>query len=173
MRDKGASRLTERQEQFTELYERYRLRWVRLAYAVCGDRRLAEDAVGEAVARVWPRFRDGRVDDAVLYLRRAIVNEAMGQGRRRGVAARALARRPPSAPEAPVEEFVEHQQLIMQGLARLPAAQRAAIALRFLDDLSEVETAKTLDVSVGTVKSRVHRGLHALREGLEEVGADG
>ena len=155
------------------MYQRHRLRWVRLAYAICGDLRCAEDAVGDAVARVWPRFRDGRIDDVVLYLRRAIVNEAMGQGRRRGMAERAHSRRLPGAWEPSVAELVEHQQLVMQSLAGLPAGQRAAIALRFLEDLSEAETAATLDVSVGTVKSRVHRALHALRGGLEEVGADG
>jgi RNA polymerase sigma factor (sigma-70 family) len=149
------------------------VRWTRLAYAVAGDTRHAEDAVADAVARVWPRFRDGRVDDVGAYMRRAVVNEAISQSRRRGAGARALALRPPPDPEPRIEELVEQHQLVMRGLRTLPAGQRAAIALRYLEGLSELETAATLEISVGTVKSRVHRGLHALREGLEEVGADG
>jgi RNA polymerase sigma-70 factor (sigma-E family) len=155
------------------VYRRDRVRWVRLAYAVSGDRRQAEDAVAEAVARVWPRFRDGRVDDVATYVRRAVVNEAISQGRRRSTGARALNRQPPPPPSPLIDESVEHHHLVLQGLLALPVGQRAAIVLRFLEDLTEAQTAATLDVSVGTVKSRVHRGLHALRQGLEEVAADG
>jgi RNA polymerase sigma factor (sigma-70 family) len=165
--------LPAQQAAFTEVYRRDRTRLVRLAYTICGEQRQAEDAVAEAVARVWPRFRDGRIADAAVYLRRAVVNEAVSQGRRRTAGLRALARERPQGFIPAVDELVEHQQLVLQGLLRLPAAQRAAIALRFLEGLSEAETAATLDVSLGTVKSRVHRGLAALRQGLEEVGADG
>ena len=165
--------MADRQAEFAEVYRRDRHRWVRIAYAVSGHRRNAEDAVAEAVARVWPRFRAGRVDDLSLYMRRAVVNEALSEGRRRGAAARASGRAQPVTPRAAVDEVVEDQWLVVDGLMRLPAGQRAVIALRFLDDLSEAATAATLDLSVGTVKSRAHRGLQALRALLEEVASDG
>lgn len=155
------------------MYRQHRDRWVRLAYAVAGHRRHAEDAVAEAVAQVWPRYRDGRVDDVARYVTRSVVNEAMAQGRRLGVGARALARRSPAPDGRAVDDAVEHHQLVVDGLFRLPPGQRAAIALRFLDDLSEAETASMLGVSVGTVKSRVHRGLRTLRALMEEVVAGG
>lgn len=155
------------------MYRRNRHRWVRLAYAIGGHRCHCEDVVAEAVAKVWPHFLEGRVDDVTLYMRRAVINEAMGQGRRQDMRARILARRAAPPMQAAVEESVEHHQLLVDGLFRLPADQRAVIALRFLEDLSEAETASVLGVRVGTVKSRVHRGLQALRQVLEGVGVDG
>lgn len=155
------------------MYERCRLGWVRLATVVSGDVARAEDAVADAVARVWPKYRDGRVHELEPYMRRAVVNESLGQGRRRGLADRALRRHGPPPCDMVTDEDVEHHQLLIQSLRRLSPDQRAAIALRYLVDLSEAETAATLDVTVGTVKSRVHRGLHALRGILEEVGTDG
>lgn len=170
--DEGA-RVSDRQEEFTQVYRRDGLRWVRLAYAVAGNQRHAEDAVAEAAARVWPRFRDGKIDDVASYMGRAVVNEALAHGRRHAVRERLFARRMSQPREPAVEEAVEHHQLVLGGLMRLPPNQRAAIALRFLEDLSEAETASALGVSPGTVKSRVHRGLQALREVLQEVSADG
>jgi DNA-directed RNA polymerase specialized sigma24 family protein len=52
---------------------------------------------------------------------------------------------------------------VRRALARLPAAQRAVLVLRFFDDRSELETAAMLRCSVGTVKSRASRALNALR----------
>ncbi len=53
---------------------------------------------------------------------------------------------------------------LIVALRRLPARQRAVIVLRYLDDLSEAETAEALGCSVGTVKSTCSRGLSRLRE---------
>src|SRR5258708_38863821 len=55
---------------------------LRLAYAVSGDRSAAEDIVAEAVVHVWVRWRRDDIDDLRAYLRRAVVNEAIGRGRR-------------------------------------------------------------------------------------------
>jgi RNA polymerase sigma factor (sigma-70 family) len=53
----------------------------------------------------------------------------------------------------------------------LPPRQRAAVALRYYEDLTEAQTAEILGCSVGTVKSQVHRALATLRTKLEEVPA--
>lgn len=53
---------------------------------------------------------------------------------------------------------------LIEALRRLPARQRAVIVLRYLDDLSEAETAEVLGCSVGNVKSTCSRGLSRLRE---------
>ena len=55
----------------------------------------------------------------------------------------------------------------MAALDALPHAQRAVIVLRYGLQLSEAETATTLDIPIGTVKSRVTRGLARLREVLD------
>jgi RNA polymerase sigma factor (sigma-70 family) len=51
-------------------------------------------------------------------------------------------------------------------MTSLPPKQRAVVALRYLEDLSEAETASLLDISVGTVKAHASRGLDRLREVL-------
>ena len=56
---------------------------------------------------------------------------------------------------------------LMAALQILPARQRAAVVLRYFNDLSEAETAKALGCSVGTVKSQTARGLARMRERLE------
>jgi RNA polymerase sigma factor (sigma-70 family) len=57
-------------------------------------------------------------------------------------------------------------------LLALPVEQRAVIALRYLTDLTEAQTAATLDIPIGTVKSRVSRGLEQLRARLSEGDGD-
>lgn len=57
---------------------------------------------------------------------------------------------------------------LVEGLRRLPRRQREVVALRYLADVSEAETARLLGCSTGTVKTHAHRGLAALRLGLEE-----
>ena len=52
-------------------------------------------------------------------------------------------------------------------LNRLPYRQRAAIVLRFYEDLTEQQTARALGCAVGTVKSSVSRGLRQMREELD------
>ncbi len=55
-----------------------------------------------------------------------------------------------------------------RAILALPRGQRACIALRFYEDMTEQEIANTLGVSVGTVKTQLHRAMQRLREALEE-----
>jgi len=64
--------------------------------------------------------------------------------------------------------YHEHQALIEEALARINPAFRAAVVLRDLMDLSYEEIAEVLQVSLGTVKSRILRGREALRQQLEQ-----
>jgi RNA polymerase sigma factor (sigma-70 family) len=158
-------------DAFTACYRIELSGLLRLAYAVSGDASTAEDVVAEAVARVWVRWRKDDIDDLRAYLRRAVVNEVIGRGRRR----RHREQRAPFLSiddRPPIEVAVDDRHVLWSALLALPVEQRAAIALRFLTDLTEVETATTLDIPLGTVKSRVSRGLEQLRVHLSEVGHD-
>jgi RNA polymerase sigma factor (sigma-70 family) len=66
------------------------------------------------------------------------------------------------------ETAVDDSELLRPALLALPEAQRAVVVLRFLEDLSEQETAELLGLKPGTVKSRTARGLEQLRRLLEE-----
>ena len=143
-------------------------RWPSLvgtAYLVTADRGVAEDCVQEALARVhrhWHRLPEGA---PVPYSHRAVVNAALSWRRRRRIAEVPLdsAAEPP-APEDPVAA-VDPQ--LVAALRTLPPRMRAAVALRFLEDRSEAETAELLGCSVGTVKSSTSRGIVRLREALD------
>lgn len=74
----------------------------------------------------------------------------------------------PSSAGNPESEVLDHEQrkAILDGIAVLPPDQRRVVALRFYGDLSLQEIAEVTDRPVGTVKSRLHRGLAALRDRL-------
>lgn len=149
---------------FAALVSAYHDRLARLAYLLCSDREQAEDAVSEAYAKVWPRFRRGHVDNPPVYLRTAVVNQVRGGLRRRLLERREEQRqrvdwRDGVSPHRDVEE----REVLEPALRRLPAAQRAVIVLRFYEDMTEDEIAILLGVPPGTVKSRCARGLAQLR----------
>lgn len=139
----------------------------RLAYLLTGDRALAEDLVQEAFVRMFGRFRDLRNPDAFgAYLRKTVVNLARSHFRRKGVE-RAYLNRESRRP-APAAQSPGQRQELWDALRDLNSRQRAAIVLRYYEDLTEAQTAEVLGCAVGTVKSLVSRGLNQLRAGLSE-----
>ena len=75
-----------------------------------------------------------------------------------------------------LEDSTTLRLALADALRRLPKRQREAIALRYLSDLSEADTAAALGIAPGSVKVHVHRGLASLRDQLghdtlEAVGA--
>lgn len=149
-----------------ELYERHVPAAVRLAFLLTGDRSAAEDLAHEAFVRCIGRFAHLRAHEAFdAYLRRAIVNLHTSAMRRRRVERAWLAlhgashgARTESMPDVSMRED------LWRALGALPARQRAALVLRYYEDLSERDTAATLGCSVAAVKSLVQRGGEALRE---------
>lgn len=129
-------------------------------YAVTGDLNEAQEAVQEAFVRALTdpdRFAD--LENPEAWLRRVAVNTARSRHRRRRILARLLPRLLPTP--AVADPTPEHVAL-MDALRSLPEGQRHAIALHYLADLPIDEVADALDVSVGTVKSRLSRGRQAL-----------
>jgi RNA polymerase sigma-70 factor (sigma-E family) len=153
-----------------ELYERHADGGVRLAYILTGDAALAEDLLHEAFVKLAGRFVHLRNPAAFpSYLRRTIINLANSHFRRRRIERRALERATASLqPHAPETDMGDRETL-KHALLRLPPRQRAAIVLRFYEDLSERQTADVLGCPVGTVKSLVARGMLVLRNQLQGV----
>jgi len=155
-----------------ELYLRHADDAVRLAYLLTGERALAEDVVQDAFVRLAGRLvhlRDPGAFDA--YLRRTVVNLCNSQFRRRRVE-RAYLQRARGAgemrgipwPDRPVEDRDE----LWEALGRLSGRQRAAIVLRFYEDLPESRIAEILRCRPGTVKSLLSRGLETLRHDIRD-----
>ena len=148
-----------------ELYVRNAPGALRLAYFLTGNRELAEDLVQEAFVRVAGRFRHLRVPDAFdAYLRRTVVNLSTSQLRRAKLE-RAYAVRHATEPSV-VAEPGDPPSATSSGrhCTRCRSAQRAAIVLRFYEDLSEQQSAEILRCSPGALNQLVVRGMATLRE---------
>lgn len=136
---------------------------VRTAYLLTGDRGHAEDLVQQCLLttyRSWDRLQAR--DSAVAYTRTSMVRLAIKWRIRRWHGEVPTARLPEPAATDHASE-VDQAVLVRRALATLPAAQRAVLVLRYFDDRPETEIAAMLRCSVGTVKSRAHRALAALR----------
>jgi RNA polymerase sigma-70 factor (sigma-E family) len=139
----------------------------RTACLVIGDHQLAQDLLQESLVRVyvaWPRLRD--VTKAEAYTRRVIVTTAISWRRRRSFHERPTEH---SAEVAGADAFdaVVGRDELWGELRRLPPRQRAAVVLRFCEDLSETQTAQLMGCSVGTVKKQVFLALRKLRTHLD------
>jgi RNA polymerase sigma-70 factor (sigma-E family) len=155
----------------------------RFAYAICGDRALAEDAVQEAFVRVAGRLGALRSPDAFgAYLRRTVVNVLRAGARARQRDERRVERqadlRPgPGPDEADVDSALARgDDVVWAALQALPERQRVAVVCRYWLDLPERDTARILGCRPGTVKSRLSRALESLRADLgdrPEEGSDG
>ncbi|MEQ4303012.1 sigma-70 family RNA polymerase sigma factor [Plantactinospora sp. B6F1] len=153
----------------SELYAGCFRRLVVQLYAVTGDLNEAQEAVQEAFTKALaaPR-RFAQLDNPEAWLRRVAVNVARTRHRRRRLLGGLLHRIGP--PPVVADRSPEHLALLA-ALRQLPRGQRHALALHYLVDLPVDEVAATLGVSVGTVKSRLSRGRHALAELLDDSPA--
>ena len=139
----------------------------RTAFLLCGDWHVAEDLVQEAMARAalnWRRIEAADSPDA--YVRKILVNEGRARWRRRSSRERPAERLPEGQVEDGSAERARRDELLT-ALRALPPRQRAAVVLRYFDQLSEAETARALDCSLGTVKSQTSRALATLRKTLQ------
>src|SRR6266705_5502645 len=144
---------------------------LRTAYLLTGNRADAEDLVQSALAKTyqaWDRIEDRQALDG--YVRRAMVNTHISWWRRRR-----LDEFPTD--ELPDQVVADHAresdmaEVVRRALDRLPQRMRAAVMLRYFEDMTEPEIAATLGISLGTVKSTVSRAVAKLRIDVE-LGED-
>ncbi|XVU25472.1 SigE family RNA polymerase sigma factor [Actinoplanes sp. CA-054009] len=134
---------------------------LRIAHALTGDRRAAEDLVQGALAKAyarWPRIHG----DAEAYVRRIIYNDRVSGWRRAGHGREVPMAEVPDRPGA--EHDVAERLALREALLSLPARQRAVLVLRYLEDRTVEETAEVLGCRPGTVASQASRALAKLRE---------
>jgi RNA polymerase sigma-70 factor (sigma-E family) len=139
---------------------------LRTAYVLTGNRADAEDLVQAALAKTflaWDRIEDSGALDG--YVRKAMVNTHISWWRRRRL------------DEYPTDEVPDRaivddagdagdsdlQDTLRRAIDRLPQRMRAAVVLRYYEDMTEAEVADALGVSLGTVKSTVSRAVAKLR----------
>lgn len=160
--------MQDRDTEFGEFLDSRAAVMRRTAYLLCGgDWHRAEDLVQTTLTKIyvaWPRIRqDGSID---AYSRKIMVRAAIDDSRR------AFRRRESvvdQLPETPTYRGFDEAVDVRRALAKLPAGQRAVVVLRYWEDLSVEETARTLGRSEGTVKSQSAKGLATLRRLLGGV----
>lgn len=144
---------------------------LRMAIMLTGNRADAEDLLQAALVktyRSWGKINDRAALDA--YVRRAMVNTHISWWRRRRVDEY-------PTDELPDQVVADHAresdmaEVVRRALDRLPQRMRAAVMLRYFEDMTEPEIAATLGISLGTVKSTVSRAVARLRIDAE-LGKD-
>ncbi|WP_329105399.1 SigE family RNA polymerase sigma factor [Micromonospora sp. NBC_01699] len=148
---------------------------LRYAVLLTGDPHLAQDLVQETMVRVQLNWRRVvRADSPERYVRRMLTNQYFDWQRGTWFK-RVLLRADPEEAVAPVRP--DHAQLsadrdqVWGWVMRLPRRQRAALVLRFYEDLPDAEIADILGCAVGTVRASISRALAALRAELVEAGS--
>jgi RNA polymerase sigma-70 factor (sigma-E family) len=153
----------------TELYSLHYRPLVRLAALLVRDTPTAEEVVQDAFVAMhggWQRLRDA--ENALAYLRQAVVNRSRSVLRHRVVVDRNAPKPAPDMPSAEHGAIVLlERSAVVSALRTLPARQREALVLRYYGDLSEAQIASVMGISRGAVKSHTARAMSALRSVLE------
>jgi RNA polymerase sigma-70 factor (sigma-E family) len=150
-----------------EFSEYVTLRWpvmLRTARLLTGEHALAEGLVQTALEKcfaAWPRLR--AYDAADAYVRRTIVNTYL-TWRQKKSWSEVTRDRFDDGVTTDTTDVVSQRSVLLDALAELPARQRAAVVLRFYEDLSVQQTAGLLGCSPGTVKSQTSKALAKLRD---------
>lgn len=151
----------ERDRAIADLFRFHYADLVRLASLITADHAMAEELTQEAFVRTWRAWNRIRNEDsAPFYLRRTVINLSKSSLR-----ARMRELRRTVVPSRP-SQFDDARLDWVRAVQALPKQQRACVALRYFEDLSEEETAHLLGVSIGTVKSQTHKALKKLQEKL-------
>jgi RNA polymerase sigma-70 factor (sigma-E family) len=163
-----------RDDDFTAFVLARSARLVHFARVLCGDAGLAEDLVQTALEKAYLRWDRIEMADPFAYVRQAVVNQHLSWVRRRPWRER------PSGDAAELDLLLEaavdpssgvHSRVAVgAALATLSRRERAVVVLRYVEDLTERETAAVLGVAIGTVKSANARALDKLRAAPELSG---
>jgi RNA polymerase sigma-70 factor (sigma-E family) len=164
-----------RDDDFTAFVLARSARLVHFARMLCGDIGLAEDLVQTALEKAYLRWDRIEMADPFGYVRQAVVNQHLSWVRRR------LWRERPSGHATELDLYidrtvadpshaVDRRVAVGAALSALTRRERAVVVLRYVEDLTEQQTAAILGVAVGTVKSANARALAKLRAAPELNG---
>lgn len=140
----------------------------RAAYLMCGDVDQAEDLLQEALIALAERWE--RVEHPDAFVRRVIYRQRVSRWRRTRHET-AVER----VPDVGVDDGAEARARdaeVHEVLRTLPPRQRAALVLRYFDDLTEAQAAEVMGVAVGTVKSLSHQAIARMRSELAARAVD-
>lgn len=157
------------EERFFELLRPEQGKLYRTAWAILGNEADARDALQEAVIRAYRAFSQLKGGAAAFpsWMRRIVINQCTQILRKRSKVI--PVERPEDYGSEATTEIPDHGE-VWEAVRRLPDHYRSVVVLRFLADMSLEDIAHTLDIPLGTVKSRLHTALKQLRNMLCESG---
>jgi RNA polymerase sigma-70 factor (sigma-E family) len=158
-----------RDAEFKEFFMAESAALARLGTFLTGDPERGADLAQEALVRTYQHWGRIKEDDPAPYARRILVNLVRSAHRRKLLEKR----HPPrsSSVAASRSGDVDEWMRVSEALKSIPPMRRAAVILRFYEDMTEAQIAETLNRPLGTIKSDIHRGLAALRPLLTEENA--
>lgn len=147
---------------FDDFYRSAAPRVVHLVYAATGDLTLAQDATQEAFARAWSDWtKVSTHDDPTAWVRTVARRIAISEWRRVQARSRAYTRHGAQQSHA---EPDANRVAVVAALKQLSPVLRETVALHYLADRTLEQISQELEVPVGTVKARLHRGRAQLAE---------
>ncbi|MCL6573561.1 MAG: RNA polymerase sigma factor SigW [Bacillus sp. (in: Bacteria)] len=171
------------QDAFGEIVEIYKNSVYQLCFRMVGNRHEAEDMAQEAFIRAYVNINSFNQDlKFSTWLFRIATNLCIDRLRKKkpdyfldaevaGTEGLTMYSQVPSKkplPEAELESL-ELQETVQKEILKLPEKYRSAIVLKYMEELSLNEISEILDLPLGTVKTRIHRGREALRKQLRHV----
>jgi RNA polymerase sigma-70 factor, ECF subfamily len=161
-------------EGMDALVAAHQQRALRIAYQITRDSQAAEDVVADAFLAIFQQIKSQDPDRPFQpWFLRIVANRAISFSRRRSRFQRVLgllSRATEISDPVQLVETNEQMRTVMAALDRLPINERAALSLRYLEDLDERSIAGILGWPLGTVKTRLHRGRNHLRQQLNKKG---
>ena len=163
---------TDRASVLRELHDLHGTALWRYAVHLTGNPTTADDVVQETLLRAWrsPRILEQDPNTARSWMftvaRNLVIDEARSARRRH----ESTTDSPPERPTREAADAIFDSLLIADALATLSEDHRAVVVSAYFDGLNTAELARHLGVAEGTVKSRLHYGLRALRLALQEKG---
>lgn len=165
------SRSGELDEEFRRFVLGTQARILRFAELLTGDRHIAEDLTQHGLAKLyasWRRLHNGNPEQ---YVRRCVINANTDRWRRGTWRESAQATVAETPDHSDLAASLAERDFVMRALAELTPSERAVVALRYYNDLSEAEIAHELNMPAGTVKSTAARALRNLRSVVNKNSA--
>jgi RNA polymerase sigma-70 factor (ECF subfamily) len=157
-------------DSFDAIYRRFQPRASRLAFRLTGDRAAAEDVSQEAFLRVLKNLdRFDRSRPIWPWLRTIVTNVAIDYQRSRS----RFDVMDPAERALPDEGYIrsEDRRTLIEALSRVPARQRAALALRYLEDWDTKQASEFLGLSTAALEQLLFRARARLRREYERAGS--
>lgn len=168
---------------YAEIVEIYKDKVFQLCYRMLGNRHEAEDMAQEALIRAYINIASFNINlKFSTWLYRIATNLCIDRIRKKkpdyyldaevsGTDGLTMYSQIPAATTLPEEELesMELQETIQREITKLPEKYRSVIVLKYMEELSLNEISEILDMPLGTVKTRIHRGREALRQQLRNV----